>query len=406
MQFLAAQIGARRNYAVPLLLEKAGLLERFYTDVCADAGLGAGLVKAGQLLGLSGKLRGLSSRKLPAEIRAKTFTFGSPTLRHHWRLAMDAREPRGCFCSHVQRDRELGKAMAKAGFGNATHLYSMLGECAPLVEAATDRGVKVISEIYTLMGLERILEEERKLFPDWEPARPNYEKLLKEFGAAEVLFTCTNHFICPSEGVRDDLVANWAVASESISVVPYGVDARFFAVENRPVRGRVLFVGAANLNKGFHYYAIATARLSQKGYDFRVAGSVRPEVARRSECRHVNFIGRVPRSEMTSEYGSAQVFVLPSLAEGSSEATYEALACGLPVITTKASGSVVRHGIEGLVVPERDPVALAEAIERIVSDRGLRDQMAANARVRARDYTWDRYGERLLSALHAQEDTA
>jgi glycosyltransferase involved in cell wall biosynthesis len=91
--------------------------------------------------------------------------------------------------------------------------------------------------------------------------------------------------------------------------------------------------------------------------------------------------------------------VLPSVAEGSAEATYEALAAGLPVITTEAAGSVVRHGIDGWVVPERDSVALAEAIERIIGDRHLRATMSLAARERAREYTVERYGERLVAAL-------
>lgn len=102
---------------------------------------------------------------------------------------------------------------------------------------------------------------------------------------------------------------------------------------------------------------------------------------------------------MRREFAGADVFVLPSLAEGSAEVTYEALACGVPVITTKAAGSVVRDGIEGRIVPERDPDAVAAAILEIVEDREKRNRMAFAARERARHYTWDRYGERLVTAL-------
>ncbi len=116
-------------------------------------------------------------------------------------------------------------------------------------------------------------------------------------------------------------------------------------------------------------------------------------------CRNLTFLGRVPRDRVRSEFQQADIFVLPSLAEGSAEATYEALAAGLPVITTKAAGSVVRNGIEGRIVLERDPDALAQAIEEITEDRALRNRMALAARARARDFTWHRYGEQLLAAL-------
>jgi glycosyltransferase involved in cell wall biosynthesis len=91
--------------------------------------------------------------------------------------------------------------------------------------------------------------------------------------------------------------------------------------------------------------------------------------------------------------------VLPSLAEASAEVTYEALACGIPVVTTREAGSVVRDGIEGRVVPSRDPHALADAISEILEDRQKRERMATAARERARKYTWEHYGNRLVNAL-------
>ena len=59
----------------------------------------------------------------------------------------------------------------------------------------------------------------------------------------------------------------------------------------------------------------------------------------------------------------------------------------------------MRDGIEGRIIPSRDPQALAEAIAEIVEDRQKREDMARAARNRARDYTWERYGERLVAAL-------
>ncbi len=68
-------------------------------------------------------------------------------------------------------------------------------------------------------------------------------------------------------------------------------------------------------------------------------------------------------------------------------------------MTTLEAGSVVRDGIDGRIVPSRDPEALANAIAEIVEDRQKREQMSRAARDRAHDYTWERYGERLLAAL-------
>ena len=59
----------------------------------------------------------------------------------------------------------------------------------------------------------------------------------------------------------------------------------------------------------------------------------------------------------------------------------------------------MRDGIEGRIVPSRDPDALANAITEIVEDRQKRERMAYAARERAQEFTWERYGERLIAAL-------
>jgi len=75
--------------------------------------------------------------------------------------------------------------------------------------------------------------------------------------------------------------------------------------------------------------------------------------------------------------------------------TYEAMACGLPVVTTPNAGSVVRDGVEGFIVSIRDPDALAERIDQLRSDADLRREMGYAARTRATQFTWEIRGETL-----------
>ena len=102
---------------------------------------------------------------------------------------------------------------------------------------------------------------------------------------------------------------------------------------------------------------------------------------------------------MIDEFLRADVFVLPTLCEGFALAHLEAMACGVPVVTTPNCGSVVRDGVDGFIVPIRDAEALAEKIELLVTDRELRTRLGHNARERAREFTWDRYGQRLFAAF-------
>ena len=170
--------------------------------------------------------------------------------------------------------------------------------------------------------------------------------------------------------------------------------------DNRPEPGRVLFAGTADLRKGIHYLAMAAERLrARRRYRFRVAGHTAPEVASQPLCSGLELLGRVPRTEVNREFAEADLLALPSIAEGSAGVIYEALGAGLPVVTTRAAGSIVRDGIEGIIVPERDPEALANAIESIVEDRPRRERMGAAARERAREFTVEKFAGRLVTSL-------
>jgi glycosyltransferase involved in cell wall biosynthesis len=402
MKFIVAQSGARRGYAVPLILNRAGMLERFYTDICGSIGIGRLASVLRRLPRVGPQFAKLHGRHIPQEILDKTYTFDRPVVAHALRTAA-SRNGDAARAFHRQKrwGETFGNAMTSAGFGDATHIFSMLGEGAPFLSGAKRRGLAVVSEVYILLSTLRIVDAERQAFPGWEPREPAGTIEAIESFARETLLALSDYFVCPSEIVRDDLVQHWNVDASSTTVVPYGMDPRWLELEPRPTPGRILFVGTAELRKGIHCLAAAADRLHAAGYpyEFRVAGQVAESIARQPQCARLNFLGRVPRSHIQVEFQQADVFVLPSLAEGSAEVTYEALAAGLPVVTTRSSGSVVRDGLEGRIIPERDPEALAAAIREIVEDRPRRDAMAAAARLWAREYTWERYGERLIEAL-------
>ncbi len=401
MKFIVDQIGARRGYAVPAILEEAGMLDRFYTDITGDLDLGKVLSIGAMLPFPDNPAPRLAGRRLPPSIRAKTTTFPGLSLVHILRHLAKRRAPAADFRESMRFSRALGRAMTRRGFGEATHMYSMLGECSPLFAAGKQRGLTVVTEIYIPLSTERIVAEERRNFPDWEPDTPNFAAIRREGGDENALLALTDFAICPSEAARDDLVQNFGFPQECTAIVPYGMNPELLSVCNEPVRGRVFFAGTAELRKGIHYFAMAAEKLAARGlhYEFRVAGNVQRSVENQKHCRHLTFLGRVPRAEMAREFAAADLFVLPSLAETGPEVNYEALACGVPVVTTPEARAIVRDGIDGRIVPSRDPEVLADAITEISEDRQKRERMSHAARERARDFTWERYGERLVGAL-------
>ncbi|MEM7766164.1 MAG: glycosyltransferase family 4 protein [Pseudomonadota bacterium] len=392
---LVVHSGARHNYAIPSAFAGAGMLEAFYTDMCA--GKGVGRVAAGALPGGLGALGQRLANRLPPEpVLAKTRTDDIETVRYEMNVRRmdDPSERRRALAAH---NRRRGETMARWGTGNATHLYNVLGEGGALCGLARDKGLTVFSDIIIALSTSAIHDAEFERFPDWGPAPPSIDGPRSN----DHLLATTDVFVCPSAFVADDLVANWGVTREATRIVPYALSSSWYGLESRPEPGRVLFVGSADRRKGIHYLAMAADRLSQGGeaYTFRVAGDAHPTVRAHKAAKALDFLGRVSRDAVRAEFAAADVFVLPTLAEGSATVIYEAMAAGLAVITTHAAGSVIRDGVDGLVIPERDPVALAGAIETVIGDRALRNRLGSAAKARAQAFGWDAYADALVGLV-------
>jgi glycosyltransferase involved in cell wall biosynthesis len=399
-RFIAVQIGARHSYAVPSILEKAGILETFYTDTVGNAGLEG---KALNLIPKSlvrGSLENLLGRNLPNNLLSKTSTFPFLSLVHLFKKSLAGSNSRKNALLFTDFGEQLGKAIAKQGFGEATHYFSMFGECTPALRYAKENGLTTVTEIFIVLNAHYIVEKERAKYPKLETS---LDQDLIEAGFTWIREVCSlsDFIIAPSLAVKEDLVKNFDVLPDRCFVVPYSVKDTWFEKNNLPNKGRILMVGTADLRKGIHILGMAAQKLKPKNYEFRIAGNVSESVKNSHITNSLNFLGRIPREKIQNEYLNADIFVLPSFAEGSASSTYEALACGLPVITTQASGSVVRNGIEGFIVPEGDARALADRIEELVENRELRDRMAIAARERAKDYTWEKYAERLNAVFQS-----
>lgn len=243
---------------------------------------------------------------------------------------------------------------------------------------------------------ESILSEERQLHHEFADTMP-------EAAAEWALERCTaeaivaDRVLAASEYVRDSLIMN-GVPPSRIALCPYGVDTERFRpvekVDDRPFQ--ILFVGQLSQRKGIKYLLEAVKDLRLEKAELVLMGGVRGSgdglKSYEGLFRHIS---HVPYSELPQYYQSAHIFVYPSLHEGSALAIYEALASGLPVITTPNSGSVVRDGVDGFIVPIRDIEALKEKILLLYQNKDLRDRMSLQARKRAESFTWQAYRQRL-----------
>ena len=106
---------------------------------------------------------------------------------------------------------------------------------------------------------------------------------------------------------------------------------------------------------------------------------------------------------MVEQYRWADIFLLPSICEGSATASYEALASGLPIIVTPNTGSIIEAGEQGFIVPIRSAAAIVERIETLLRQPELRQIMSSKARTLARQNTLEAYAARLISALENRD---
>jgi glycosyltransferase involved in cell wall biosynthesis len=187
---------------------------------------------------------------------------------------------------------------------------------------------------------------------------------------------------------------------EKLFYLPRGVDVNRFQPGTRPPIFRAIFSGALIERKGIHHLLEAWARLNLKDAELWLLGSVHDEVKphlRKFGRDSVKVIGFARDLENYLNQGT--IYVFPSQLEGSAKTVYEAAACGLPVVTTREAGDVIRNGIEGIIVEPGDVDGIAAAIQQLYRDPNLVERMSQAARQRVvENFTWDHYRDRLLNA--------
>jgi glycosyltransferase involved in cell wall biosynthesis len=401
MSVVVAQLGARMHYAVPRVLERTGLLERLYTDICAvkDWPRLLSLIPPALRPGGVQRLLGRDPADIPAR-RITAFTgFGFDYARRYAR-ARTTDERNAAF---LWSGQEFGRLVIEQGFGAAKAVYVFNSAGLEILHTARQRGLKgIFEQTIAPRSIEwALLKEEAQRFDGWETPAAK-DSMMEDYCARESAeWAAADLVICGSEFVREGIIRCGGDPAKCV-VVPYGLERRVEAAPRAPRRDgplRVLTVGAVGLRKGAPYVLEAARRLGARA-ELRMVGSVQvlPEAERQLRA-HVELTGVVPRTEVAAQYAWADVFLLPSLCEGSATSTYEALFHGLPVICTPQTGSVVRDGSDGFIVPARDGAAIAEKLALLADKPELLAEMSRNARGRSSAFTLEKYGERLIAAF-------
>ncbi|RVU45090.1 glycosyltransferase family 4 protein [Rubrivivax rivuli] len=255
----------------------------------------------------------------------------------------------------------------------------------------------------------RVREEELALEPDFAATWPGFadwgpgheERLDEEIALADGV-------LLGSEYAARSFLAQ-GVPAHKLCVVPYGVDLQTFCPGPGPEASRgagdrfeVIYAGQLTQRKGLSYLLRAYAAFARANTALTLVGApVGSEAPLRPYAHLFEHVPHQTRPALAARYRRAQVFVLPTLVEGMPLVVLEAMACGLPVIVTaNGPGGIVRDGIDGFIVPQRDAAAVQEKLELLYRDPALCAAMGRQAAQRAQDFSWEAYSHGVLRHMH------
>ncbi|WP_295053462.1 glycosyltransferase [uncultured Fibrobacter sp.] len=194
---------------------------------------------------------------------------------------------------------------------------------------------------------------------------------------------------------------NVVESKDPVTIVPHAVNGKF----------KILFVGRHIERKGICYLIEAAKYLPRDKFEIRIVGvgdlteQLKAQAAAVKEGAEIIFTGKLSPEDLANEYRTANVFTLPAIVdhkgdtEGLGVVLIEAMELGLPIVASNVGGipDVVVDGESGILVPEKDPVALADAFKRLEVDPTLIQKLLAGARKRIDEcFTWDGIIERQM----------
>jgi D-inositol-3-phosphate glycosyltransferase len=223
-----------------------------------------------------------------------------------------------------------------------------------------------------------------------------------------------DHVIAATEDERAQMIHSGAMP-EKVKVIPCGVDLQLFTSHNKRLARKclglpleqptILFAGRLDPFKGPDLLLLAASMMKEEAQIVIVGGNLEGDkdlqklrtLAQKFHIdKRVHFPGAQPQQELPWFYSAADVTVVPSYHETFGLTAVESLACGTPVVATRAGGliTVVQHGETGFLVP-RTPEAFAEHIDTLLCNPTLHDTMSAKSRDSVQFYSWHEIANRV-----------
>ncbi len=390
---VVAYAGARDHYQLPLALSEANLLEAFVTEMYwpADRKIFT---------------RGIG-RALPASFVKARFHPDLPSRRVRVParafIAEAVRQVLPQLSSHAPKDVALSERSRQIAVrtGAAIFTYSYYGFEA-FREGADRPPFRFLFQVHPHpQSIRNILQQELELTPqgsfslraEQELSWPqeHFDRLSQEPNLA-------NGWVVASTYTAQTLAEN-GIPRDKIHIVPYGVDTSAFTKRSKHPDSkkpfRIIFTGSLVQRKGISYLLDAVRQLKSRNIQVFLCGrgTVDHDLINYYKDLNIEVKIGLPRDELIQLMQSCDVFVLPSLVEGFAHVIVEAMACGLPIITTDhtCGPDVMTEGEHGFIVPIRDAAAIAQKLEWGMDNREELAVMGDNAAAQAQWFTWERF---------------
>lgn len=395
-RWFCAQIGAREHYAIPQVLHRRGKLAALYTDFWAWPITHKLALGTGTAMG-----RSLAARCHPELADAPVVAWNFHALLGELGTRRQLkREPAvGPYHGFIKSGQSFAirvreELKRRNDLDSESVFFGYDTGALETLEWCREQKIRcLVNQMDPGRVESELVREEELRWPEWKMQAVQVPEAY--FQRREQEWAQADRVIVNSSFCREALVKQ-GVPRGKIIVVPlcYEVGAGApVAVKNRKAIEplRVLFLGQVILRKGIQYLMQAAKTLEKERIQFDIVGSVGISAsAIKSAPRNLIFHGRATRDQTADWYRRSDLFVLPTLSDGFAITQLEAMAYGLPVITTPCCGEVVTDGSDGFIVPPRDVPALVQVFQRYLREPELLPAQQAAALLKSRQFTLER----------------
>lgn len=301
---------------------------------------------------------------------------------------------------------DFARHSARIARSPITAVYAYEYSALELFDAAKRRGLRCVLEVNSCDAEEVMTLHER--FAALDPKHDSaYSRRLRRLAPRRAErrrqeWALADAVIVNSEVTRDSM-RRAGRDTTKVSVVPLGCPSAVqrACVDRSDDPLRIVFVGTFGVRKGAHVLVDALRALGPCARVDVFGTCELPRSAWLDVADRLRFMGSVAQQELFDLLSGYDLLVLPTLSEGFGMSVSEALAHGVPVLTTEAAGSsmLVEGGRNGWIVPAGDASALAATLERAIAQPSLVRSMRDAAQRSAADWQWSHYREALRRAL-------